>query len=470
MDFGSPIQQNLTYDVSGKTVLQGASHSQTTGQHSVPHMSGSGNTSHTAMSSSIPSSVSNSGGSSSVSNSGGSIPSSVSNSGGSRQIPSNNDSGLAGTGSIGHSNDSTVPHLTSYVAPMPFGLPLVEIEKFDGDFAQYREFKIKIKSVLAMGGYSDDMKVIFLKSHLRGEPADCVASIMPDDPGAYNKIWEVLEEDFGTPALGFDHHLNLLLSISTWSPCNTDDDLKGLYRHISINYDAIKHYGADAAREAEAAKIFILPLLKGHAAHKITKLHESGGSYNIPSILSILKGIVGHSKFLETSKSLRYDKRKASQPRRVNVIQSEQSSEVAKDVAEETATLCNTVNSSITDRDQSRRRSDRKITWDDEKQSRRYESPSPDRSRYRYQTPPRKPSPVRFSCPFCETNDHSLDDCKLYDNRDSYWQHIQRKRWCSNCLRTGHRWRDCFKEQSCRLACDRLDKHVSVLCDKHYKD
>ena len=130
---------------------------------------------------------------------------------------------------------------------------------------------------------------------------------------------------------------------------------------------------------------------------------------------------------------------------------------------------CNNIKFSLRDQ---RGDSGKRVNWRDDNQPdrTRFQSPSLDRSRSRYQTPPRRPSPARFNCTFCESNEHNEDRCTLYNNRDSYWQHIQRKRWCSNCLRTGHRWRDCFKEQSCKLDCGRLDKHVPVLCDKYYQD
>ena len=181
---------------------------------------------------------------------------------------------------------------------MPFTLGPVEIEKFYGDFAGYREFKIKIQSILSAGHFSEPMKVIYLKSHLLDDAADSVASFMPDDLGAYQDMWAVLDEDFGTAELGFDHHLNTLLSINSWPECRTDTDLKKLYRHVSVNYAAIKHFGPEAVMEAEAAKVFVIPLLTGYAANKVTKLRENGRHYNIPGILAILKTIIGHSKFM----------------------------------------------------------------------------------------------------------------------------------------------------------------------------
>ena len=344
---------------------------------------------------------------------------------------------------------------------MPFSLPLVDIGTFDGDFAEYKEFRIKVQSVLAACRYSTEMKVIYLKSRLVGDPAQSVAGIMPDDLGAYEEIWRVLDEDYGTPALGFDHHLNLLLQISTWPECSNDGDLKRLYRHLSVNYAAIAHYGEDAVKAAEAAKVFILPILTGYAANKVTKLRENGINYNIPNILRTLKGIVAHSRFLESSKSLRHESRRESRsPRKAY----DESGCCNGDVT------CCFVKSSLKDRASS---SEKRVTFKPGSPKRR-QSPSPDRNRLsrapvRYQTPPRQPSPVRFKCQFCQSNEHDLDNCNLYDNRDRYWEHILRNRWCSNCLKPGHQWKDCYQHQSCKLACGRADKHVSVLCDKFYK-
>ena len=354
-----------------------------------------------------------------------------------------------------NNHDSTIPQ--SCVNQLPFTLGPIEIDKFEGDFADYREFKIKIQSILSSAHFTEPMKVIFLKKHLGKDALDAVASFMPDDYGAYNDMWNVLDEDFGTTELGFDHHLNLLLNISTWSECKSDSDLKRLYRHISVNYSAIKHYGNDAIREAEAAKVFIVPLLTGYAASKVTKLRESGHEYSIPSILKVLKNIISHSKYLESARSLKPEPVKYYKARKAFHSTSESEPESENDEI----TYSHNVRSS---------RKDQKNTSGKDKKL-RFQSPSPPPSKKiisRYQTPPRLPSPARYKCPFCESNDHEVDKCTLYDNRNSYWKHIQRKRWCSNCLRSGHLWKDCFREQSCKLDCDREDKHVPVLCDKFY--
>ena len=370
----------------------------------------------------------------------------------------------------GSNSSSTNPFSPNYMhqsntASFGLQLPPINIEPFDGNIAEYKEFKIKMKSILSMGQYPDEMKVIFLKAHLTGDPEESVSSILPNEPGAYDNIWEVLDEDYGIRELGFDHHLNLLLSISSWSPCTSDNDLKNLYRHISSNYAALKHYGPEAVFQAEAAKIFILPLLSGHAAHKITKLHEDGNNYTIPAILRILKTIISHQKFVDTSKNLKHDSKKTNKMgKKCMFIKSEcpeESSQQKNDTCQ-----CLLVNSQSPDKGHMSRH----VTF--EKSKRRNQSPSPNRSnsrdRVRYVTPSRSPSPIRFCCPFCETNEHEVKSCPLYDNRDSYWKHILRKRWCSNCLEPGHQWRKCFQDQSCHLSCDRIDKHVSVLCDKFY--
>ena len=342
---------------------------------------------------------------------------------------------------------------------LPFTLGPLEIDKFDGDFSEYREFKIKIQSILSSGQFTEPMKVIFLKKHLLNDALDAVASFMPDDPCAYTEMWSVLDEDFGTSELGFDHHLNILLNISSWPECKTDSDLKRLYRHISVNYSAIQHYGPEAVREAEAAKVFIVPLLTGYAANKVTKLRESGREYNIPNILKILKTIIGHSKFIESARSLRKDNVKSPKVRRSFHVNTEGENSEDSD-------------GSCSDNGRTSRKDTKKVRWQDQRRkTSRSPSPKPgsNRSAIRYKTPPRVPSPVRFKCPFCENNEHEVKDCKLYNNRDKYWLHILNKRWCSNCLRVGHLSNLCFREQSCQLECGRADKHCQVLCDKNYK-
>ena len=226
----------------------------------------------------------------------------------------------------------------------------------------------------------------------------------------------------------------------------------------------MQHYGPDAVKQSEAAKVYILPLLTGHAAHKVTRLHEEGKDYNIPTILKILKTIISHQKFLDSSKALKRESRKTNKAGKKCMLVSSDSVKVAEThCCEENSSHCFTVGSGPASRNSSK-----KVSFENTHKS-RLQNPSPDRREpVRYSTPTRSPSPEQFLCPFCETNDHSVKECKLYDSRDLYWEHILRKRWCSNCLKTGHQWRKCFKEQSCHLSCGRVDKHVTVLCDKYY--
>ena len=355
---------------------------------------------------------------------------------------------------IGDINNNV--HSPNCLPFLPVSLPSVDIGMFDGDFAQYREFKIKVQSVLAASRYSNEMKVIYLKSHLSGDAAGSVASIMPNDFEAYEEIWKVLEEDYGTPALGFDHHLTLLLKISEWSECKTDEDLKRLYRHLSTNYAAIVHYGEDAIKTAEAAKVFILPLLTGYAANKITKLRETGSGYNMTNILKVLKGIVAHSRFLESSKSLRQSDKNKKCDQRPKLLP-------ASSVAEIQSSSCSVNKVTHSDSEKSKC-----VNYNGTKQQQCSSLVHESSTKFlvNYQPPPE--STVRYLCQFCASNDHDLYSCKLYDNRDLYWQDILKNKWCSNCLKTGHKWRQCYKKRNCKFSCGRLDKHVPVLCQKFY--
>ena len=201
---------------------------------------------------------------------------------------------------------------------------------------------------------------------------------------------------------------------------------------------------------------------------KLLNLHEEGVRYNIPEILKILKTIISHKKFLDSTKALKRDSRKTNKSGKKSMVVTSGSAE------EGTETHCCVGNSihccAVNSGKPAREHMSKKVSF----QNQRLQSPSPDRrssrEQVRYSTPTRSPSPAPFSCPFCESNDHGVSACKLYDQRDLYWEHILRKRWCSNCLRPGHQGRKCFQDQSCQLSCGRVDKHVTVLCDKYYKD
>ena len=337
---------------------------------------------------------------------------------------------------------------------IPYNNPPMEIEKFDGDYAQYKEFKIKVTSILESCSYSPAMKVIYLKKHLTGEPFDSVAGVMPDDPGAYHRIWSILDEDYGTIQLGQEHHLSALFEIQFWPETRSVEELHKLYRHVSLHYEALKHYGPDACYQAEAVKILILSSLTGYAAKRVTQLREQQDNYNIDSILKELKTIISHSKFIASTKSL---KKPPKVRRAFNVNSTYDSSDEFSDSDIDHKTICNQIKSIVKSELDNRGR-EKKVKFEER-----------DTQRFRYTSPSRSPSPAQPKCPFCNTDEHSVYNCKLYQTRDEYWRHIFRNRWCANCLRTGHKWAECFRPQSCNTGCNRTDKHVSVLCDKYYK-
>ena len=325
----------------------------------------------------------------------------------------------------------------SQFASACFTLPPISIEKFEGNISEYKEFQIKVKSILTMANYPEELKVIFLKSFLSGDPLSSVSGIMPDDPDAFSAIWDILDEDYGAPDLVRDHHLSLLLSINSWSPCITNKDLKHLYRHISTHYTMLKHFGSEALEEAEAVKIFILPLLTGHAGYKVAKLHQSGKNYNIPEILKILKSIISHQKFVESAKSIKSNlelNKKHLLSSKKNESSLNQIPNVHQNVYSSESNVCTKLEKSSTS-----------ISYLE------------------------KSSTLRYNCPICETDSHHHSKCKKYQNRDEFWCHIKKNRLCANCLRPGHVWKECFKEHSCQLGgCLRLDKHAPVLCRKFY--
>ena len=327
-------------------------------------------------------------------------------------------------------SENISPASPTQFAPTCFTLPPISIEKFDGNISDYMEFKIKVESLLTMSLYPDRLKVIYLKSYLCGEPLDSTSGIMPDDPGAYNDIWSILDEDYGMPDLVRDHHLSLLLSINSWPLCTTNVNLKKLYRHVSTHYRILKKFGCDAIEEAEAVKVFILPLLTGYAGYKVAKLHQDGNNYNIPEILKILKSIISHQKFIESAKSIKTNSKLTKQPNH---------SSKENDLINNLPKIEGSFQSS-------------NVSHPIENKVSSYE----------------KSSSHRFTCQICQTDSHHHTQCNKYQNRDEFWNHITKHRLCGNCLIPGHKWRECFKEHSCKLGCGRRDKHAPVLCRKFY--
>lgn len=77
-------------------------------------------------------------------------------------------------------------------------LPDVKIKTFNGDILQYRGFKAQFSRAIKNTKWCQVELLIFLKSHLEGEPLDAIAKFNLADAN-YKLAWELLDEYYDHP-------------------------------------------------------------------------------------------------------------------------------------------------------------------------------------------------------------------------------------------------------------------------------
>lgn len=91
-----------------------------------------------------------------------------------------------------------------------------------------------------------------------------------------------------------------------------------------------------------------------------------------------------------------------------------------------------------------------------------------DQSMLRSEKPYPQPNP-RLYCIFCNSANHSSNECRKYKSSKMFWKQVLDERRCKNCLRLFHKADRCYNESFCHLrACRRIDKHSEILCNVRY--
>ena len=84
---------------------------------------------------------------------------------------------------------------------------------------------------------------------------------------------------------------------------------------------------------------------------------------------------------------------------------------------------------------------------------------------FRPERPPTvQSSPLSGICVFCDSKNHDSHDCTAHSNPDAYYDLILKKGLCLNCLQFGHIAGNCSVPCTCKHACNRRQKHSTVIC------
>lgn len=123
-----------------------------------------------------------------------------------------------------------------------FQLPVIKINKFDGAFFKWLEFRDTYKSLIHE---NDRIKPIhkyhYLCSYLEGEAARVISNLEVSEAN-YSEAWNLLCERYNNKRQLITNHLNSLFSIEPMSR-ESDKSLRFLSDHVTKNLRALKTLG-----------------------------------------------------------------------------------------------------------------------------------------------------------------------------------------------------------------------------------
>ena len=399
--------------------------------------------------------------------------------------------------------DNSVMHnLSTLIATR---LPTIEIEKFTGDVKRYETFKTKFKTLMASTNATPEEQARTLYQSLGGDVVTQLDHI-PNlcDSGAYERLWQSLDSEFGRFHNGAQDYVNdLTARLQTWPLAKSSNDVSALYKFLRSYNTTLELERQEHEMETSHIRKLILGTLTGHLKGRIIKLIDDNNNSQKPIIKQILEEMKTATRLISLDENARGAK--TSRPMsRVNFLGTSEEEEIftsqinrveSRDARSTTRSVRfeePPVRSENTRLDsQGLIRSNR---IGNERFGNQYSSQtrshlrSPTRqsngisdihSRNRNSESLNRPSSPRLSdpnyilereqrfsrkCLFCCTDDHESEACDRLSSPQEYKDILYKYRLCFNCHHQNHGNLSCLLPKRCTKSCADSTKHSTVVC------
>ena len=344
-------------------------------------------------------------------------------------------------------------------------LPSIDIEKFIGDKNHYDAFKVKFQTLMAATTSTPEEQAKTLYQALGNEVISQLDHIPNlSDPGAYDRLWQSLDEEFGKFQHGHTGYVTELTNkLQNLPPVRSSTEIHQLYKLLKSYYTSLEQIGQQHEMEHSSIRTLILGRLTG----KLSGLTSSLINHNpySPVIKRILEYMKSHERDLSLEEMAR-----GRTPEYFSSSNFLNLDEEEKRLASEPV---NAMNSRSMGNDSRVRFDERTLYRSSAGQGRNDRSPPTGRRWNRNDYVSQNSDPgfllekeQRFSkrCLFCCSDDHEPDACTRLASPQDYKNILYKFRLCFNCLHQNHPNFNCLLPKKCTKNCNDSTKHSSVVC------
>ena len=137
-------------------------------------------------------------------------------------------------------------------------LPILQIEKFNGDPKQYRAFRDAVDLVANENNdLADVQKFTYLRNYLTGDPLRLQAGLALTS-GNYRVALELLERRFGTTQVIINSHMEFLYKLPVIRSSEDVRSIRDFHDKIEMNLRSLEAIGADP----ESYGCLLVPMVK----------------------------------------------------------------------------------------------------------------------------------------------------------------------------------------------------------------
>ncbi|XP_042906732.2 uncharacterized protein [Parasteatoda tepidariorum] len=184
-------------------------------------------------------------------------------------------------------------------------LPLLTIEKFSGDPADWQRFYDQFESAIDKNtGLSNVEKFNYLKTYLVGSASDAIKGFSLTNNNYVSAI-ETLKERFGKKTLIINSHLNKLLSLTPVEKSTDIFSLRKLFDSCQTEIRNLDSLGINQENYGALLCPILIKLLPSDIVLEITKKYSNDDEWKVSEILDILKTeVISREKATALSSSI----------------------------------------------------------------------------------------------------------------------------------------------------------------------
>ena len=379
---------------------------------------------------------------------------------------------------------------TSMIMAAPVSIEPLVLPSFSGKQEDYRNFRDYITTALESVGYPNTLRTKYLWSKLDATTQRRAQHLDLIGPESYDALLAELDEMYHREQLNKHLYTSKLLAIATWSQATSVLQVKALYDYVIEYLRKLR----TASGNPKAGNDYHQLLFKLCPNHVQNLLVDGEKEESIDEILKAIKKHLNREESKANRSGLNPYKQLSAKKQihnilmvadeRENMHEAERLLGVQSRILPEIETKDNLgayviqrkphMSEEYTKQPYNVRSTTEKRRWNQGRVNQKHSEWKEDCSQMN-QTEVTKTemSPSTYTplqrCVFCHKS-HNSHECKVYEKTGLYWDEVNRRKICRNCLAENHKVENCPYSSFC--ACKQLGvvKHSMILHNREKGD